>query len=342
MKFPTAIVLASAFAIVLAGFGCDDAENSPPVTLGTSGGDSEPRPTGESTGDSESTDESADEPPEQLPELPDGAQIPTESTSEDGESDRSHPAALPEGTSEQHQRLVEGRTAFVSDRYSEATEIFEELAFDEPVTGDTVSAAIALAQIYLETGRPEEALELFGQLEDHVSQFPEVLLVLARTYAELDYPERAIDAYSRAFEQNPRYIFILPEKAQVLHSEGREDEAAETLTLYERRVVEMRAYLENTEQTTKEQRLYVADIFGLLDDQRAHDALENAVADDPSEEVRVRAAEVLGDAGVIQAEQTLRDAATDDFSETVRQTARRSLEQLREFRERYGEDEINE
>lgn len=329
-----AVLVTTAFG---AAIGCDAEGDSPPVTLGAapqSPADEQPARAAdevddESNGDEAGRNEAPAASDESLPQ-PESAPL-----DEQPEHTESHPAELPDGTDEQQDLLMEGRTAFVSGEYQRATEIFEHLAFDDPVTGDTVSAAIALAQIYIETGRPDEARALFDELEGHVAEHPEVLLVLARTYADIEEFDRAAETYHRAWEKNPRYIFLLPEKAQALLAAGDEDRASQVLLVYERRLVELKAYLDQPEESTPDQRRYVIDVFGLLDDERAHDAVEEALVDDPSAEVRRFAAQILGEAEVFDAEDTLRVAAVEDDAQEVRQTARRALETLREMRKHY-------
>ena len=297
--------------IALLILGCDRADDSPSVTV--SGAPAEPGPA--------PTDEAADE-PEQAPDTQDMAQ--------------DHGADLPEGTSEQNSQFLEARTAFLTDDYERAEALFEELAFDEPVTGETVSAAIALGQIYVESDRQQEAIDLFTKLQDHVGDLPEVLLILARTYYELGQPDLALDAYDRAFERQGDYIFILPEMAKILLEQDQEDRATELLLYYEKRLELFVEKLEDPEQTSEEKRIYLVDIVGLLHDERAHEALEKAL-EDPSEQIRVEAATALGELAAFEAESALRRTATDDESEAVRLAARQAIQSLREMHERFSQ-----
>lgn len=306
--------------------GCDDDE-SPEVTFGQQRTDQQPVDEPDLATEDE-TDE-ADE--------GDETDKPNQPVVDDHQhSVERHMADLPSGTAEQQSQLIEGRKAFLNDQFQEAAEVFEELAFDEPITADTISAAVALGQIYIETGRPDEALDLFERLEDHVNEVPEVLLVLARTYENLDEPRQAIEAYERAYEAKPDYIFILPEMAEILVREGDEDRAGEILVRYEANVAELANHLEDPESTSVEERVYIADIFAMISDERAHDALEVAL-DDDSERVRAQAAIALGEGAAFDARALLEETATDDESESVRQAARRALEQLRDFERQFDE-----
>lgn len=248
-----------------------------------------------------------------------------------GDVPDAHAADLPEATEDQQDLYIRARTAFLNDQYEEAEELFEELAFKEPVTGQTVSAAIALGQIYIETGRPDDARQMYHELYDHVGDIPEVLLVLARVYSDLDEMDLALSAYDRAFELQPDYIFILPDMAQILVDKEKEEKAAELLRQYEERIHAMAELLEDTDESSDEDRFYVVQILGLVYDERAHTALEHALVQDPKPAIRTEAAVSLGAMGVVDARQTLEEAAVEDDKQTVQHAARHSLEKLREM-----------
>ncbi len=295
-----------------AAIGCDRDDDSPSVTVG-------------------SAPETQSEPPPEQPD--DSAQDPAEIPTPEADRRADYDPELPDGTAEQQTLFTQARTKFLLDEYEEAEELFEQLAFDEPVTGETVSAAIALGQIYIETGRSEEALELFTELQDHVDEIPEVLLVLARVYADLDHPGLALEAYDRAYEHQADYIFILTEMAQLLLETDQDDRAAELLMRYEERLERMVKKLEDPDETSEHMRVYLVDIIGLLHDERAHEALANALADDPAEPIRLEAATALGELAAFDAEDALRRSATEDSAESVRVAARHSLGTLRQLRQ---------
>ncbi len=293
-------VIIAALAMPLNG-ACDRDDDSPPVTFAA--------PSGQSGEEMEDSAEAVDE------DDVDGPQ---------------HPADLPEGTAEQQAKLIEGRTAFLSDQFEEAEEIFKELAFEEPVTGDTISAAVALAQIYIETGRSERALELFADLEEHIAHIPEVLFVLAGVYAELGHPQRAIRAYDRTYALNRDYIFVLPQMAELLIAQGEEEKAGELLFRYEQRVYQMAEILESPDRASEKDRLYVLDILALLHDERAHDALQKALGD-PSAQIRGGAALALADLAVVEARDDIEELAVEDDDQSVRDAARVALDSLRQL-----------
>lgn len=299
------IALLTTICAVTSGCERSDPADSPPVTF------------------SSSAEEEQESEQEQEPE-------PEQEAAESPEEIEPQDAELPEGTEEQQALLNEGRKAFLSDQYEEATEIFEELAFDEPVTSDTVSAAVALGQIYLETDRSDEALEMYDNLFEHVSHIPEVIFVIARVFDDLDEPMRALRAYDRAYELNNDYIFILPKMAEILLQDGDEERSGQLLYRYEQRVHQFSNLLESPDEVSEEHRIYVLDILAMLHDERSHRALTNALAD-PAPQIRADAATALGELAVSEAEDDLRTLATDDDSEAVRVAARHSLETLRNY-----------
>lgn len=300
-----ALIQVLVFAVAGLSVGCDrdDSRQSPSVTFSAPPSPQSTSPSTPDDGDEEGLDDTGD------------------ITSE------RHPADLPEGTAEQKEQLMEGRKAFLNRDYQRATEVFEELAFQEPVTEDTISAAVALAQIYIETGRSERALELFADLEEHIAEIPEVLFVLAGVYSELGHPRRAIHAYDRAYTLNRDYIFILPQMAELLVQQGEEEKAGQLLLRYEQRVYEFAEILESPARTSEGDRLYVLDILAMLHDERAHQALQAAL-EDPSTQIRGSAALALGDLAVSDAEEELRQLAVDDDEPSVRESARLALQKL--------------
>ena len=322
------ILLALAMAAALSA--CDG-DDSPPVTMGAPPAPQSDDSTGEASPPLDGDEIDGDE--------IDGAEIDGDKLGEElGEAlpeasglDGTHAADLPEGTDEQTVKYHRARTAFLSDQYEEAEELFAELARQEPVTNHTVSSAVALAQIYLESGRTEEAKELFDDIIEHIDELPEVLLVLGRIYADLGEPMTALGAFDRAYSLQQDYIFILPEMAQILLSDGEEEKAIQILRRYEERLAKMVEMLEDTDETPDRTRLYLVDILGVVHDDSAHRALEYAVANDPVPTIRSEAAVALGELGAVEARDTLRKAAVDDESENVRRAARHGLERLREL-----------
>jgi tetratricopeptide (TPR) repeat protein len=114
------------------------------------------------------------------------------------------------GTEEQLVKLTEAKRAFLTNQYEVAEKHFVELVAMEPISSATVSGAIALGQIYLETNRRAQALALYESFARRVSGIAELNLVLARTYASMGESQKALEAYEKAFELDPSFLFILP------------------------------------------------------------------------------------------------------------------------------------
>ncbi|TXD34947.1 tetratricopeptide repeat protein [Lujinxingia vulgaris] len=246
------------------------------------------------------------------------------------ESPTRAPAALPPGTPEQQEALMQAKMAFLQNRLVEAEDQFKAIAESEPVTGDTVSAAIALGQIYSETGRRQRALDLYNDLRARVSDLPEVLLVLARTMAELDRPEDAIATYEEALKAQPDYIFLLTELAELHIQQGNQEKAGELLYTYEQRVHTLANRLED-HTTAPEDRLYLVDVFSFVDDDRGYRALIEAL-NDPHPQVRRAAAITVGELQLDEARNILQRVAIEDEATEVRLAARAALQVMQEQR----------
>lgn len=264
--------------------------------------------------------------PERAPEsAPPEEPIPEESVDEgvDAPSPLA-PTELPEGTADQQEKMNLARAAFLSDRYEIAEGLFAELAKDKPVTGTTVSAAIALAQIFIETDRPDRALSLLKDVSENAKDIPEVLLVIARVYRQLDQPAQALQTFDRALQVQPNYIFIYTEMAQIFFEQDDPERAQQLLLGYERQLELLARALEDPEESSEEERIYLIDIFAMIQDERAHQALIKAL-EDPAPQVRALSAQALGELAVPEAKEALERMAIEDTSELVRPAARQAL-----------------
>ncbi|RAL20211.1 hypothetical protein DL240_17670 [Lujinxingia litoralis] len=318
---PTPILLALALAGLLSACDKPDAANdSPPITMGGAARDSAP-----------SAAEAAEAPTDpSAPSAPNAGAA-------DGNAPSANPDApaparpsgqLPGGTPEQKEALMEAKLAFVQERLVEAEDRFKAIAESEPVSGESVSAAIALGQIYTETGRQQQALTLYTNLRERVAGLPEVLLVLARTLADMNRPEEAIATYEQALEGQPDYIFLLTELAQLHLEQGRKERASELLYTYEQRVHTLANRLED-HSAPAEDRLYLVDVFGFVDDDRAYRALMHAL-DDPYPQIRRAAATTLGEVRLDDARNLLQRVAIEDDATEVRMAARQALRLINE------------
>lgn len=297
-----------ALSLLVGGAGCEPSSEEPMMTVGAIPKQRTQTNEGHPKDDSSDRDEAA-------------------SPAQNAEQSALAPAELPEGTPEQQEKMNLARAAFLSDRYEIAEGLFAELARAQPVTGTTVSAALALAQIFIETDRPEEALDLLNDVRKSVEDLPEVLLVIARVYRQLERPAEALRTFDRALQVQPNYIFIYTEMAQIFFEEDDKERGQQLLLRYEQKIEQLATALEDQEKTSEEERIYLVDIFALIHDERGHQALIKAL-EDQSPHIRARAAQALGELAVYEAKDALEQIAVEDSSELVRPAARRALLEL--------------
>lgn len=272
--------------------------------------------------DDESTDESADD--EEGGEGADGEEA-------DRDDQPKSADELDEGTQKQKDMLARGKRAFLTNETETAERQFEELVETGPVSGAQVSGVIALAQLYIESDRPEEAVKLYDDLSEEAAALPEVKLVIARSLGEQGDFEEAIEVYRELLEKQPDFIFALVEMGNAYAELGDEEKAAAALYRYEIRLGELADAL-GSEETGKEGQLYLLDVFSLLNDERVGRAV-GRVLDDDSAEVRATAARVLGQTGSVDKREALEKMAEEDKDAQVREAAEEALEQLDEYEE---------
>src|SRR5690554_2921491 len=183
---------------------------------------------------------------------------------------------LAEATDSQQMLLLEAKKAFLTDDLSRAEALFETLVKSKPISGPQISAVIALAQIYNETERPDKAVKLYDDLSDEVSALPEIQLVIARAYADLNEFERAIRAYKKLLKTQPDYVFAQLELGKIYAVTGKNDDAAKAFYAYEQQIYKLSARLESA-KSTPEERLEVLSIFSLVSDERASAATQKAL-----------------------------------------------------------------
>lgn len=238
-------------------------------------------------------------------------------------------AGLAEATDSQQMLLLEAKKAFLTDELGRAEALFDTLVKSKPISGPQVSAVIALAQIYNETERPNEAVKLYDDLSDKVSALPEIQLVIARAYADLNEHERAIKAYKKLLEAQPDYVFAQLEIGQIYAQAGQNDEAAQAFYAYEQQIYKLAARLESS-KSSPEERLEVISIFSLVSDERANAAMVKALGAE-SADVRRQAATVLGQMGAVEATEALEGLTMNDPSPLVRMSAQQALKEIKEL-----------
>jgi|GEM_PF-3481458 len=234
---------------------------------------------------------------------------------------------LAEATDTQQMLLLEAKKAFLTDDIGRAEALFDTLVKSKPVSGPQVSAVIALAQIYNETGRPDEAVKLYDELSEEVSALPEIQLVIARAYADLGANERAIGAYQKLLATQPDFVFAQLELGKLYAQTGQNDAAAKAFYAYEQQIYKLATQLESP-GASPEERLHVLSIFSLVSDERASAATLKALRAE-SAEVRTQAATVLGQMGAPEAIPELERLSGHDPSPLVRMSAQQALKEIK-------------
>src|SRR5690554_5761113 len=150
---------------------------------------------------------------------------------------------LAEATDTQQMLLLEAKKAFLTDDIGRGGALFDTLVKSKPVSGAQVSAVIALAQIYNETGRPDEAVRLYDELSEEVSGLPETQLAIARAYTDLAPNERAISAYQKPPATQPDPLLTQPELGNLHAQTGQNDAAAHAIYAYQQQIYKMATQL---------------------------------------------------------------------------------------------------
>ncbi len=234
---------------------------------------------------------------------------------------------LGEGTQEQQTMLIQAKTAFLTNDYETAEGFFRHLANSEPISGPTVTATLALGQIYTESDRKDEALTLYKSLVEDVPDVAEVQLVVARAYASVGESTAAMRAFEKTLELQPDFVFIHVELGNLFIQAGRNDDAAAAFLKYEQRIYAMASALENP-KTPDDERLQIVENFGLITDDRATEATVVALVD-KHPQIRLVAAANLGELNVTAAIGILEKMSIEDPDMQVRMTARASVNQLK-------------
>lgn len=308
------------------------------------GGDDEPDQKEEaSAADEEADEQGSDEEADDEQEPADKADRRADDGDDRGEEEASGDKLdgaddLGEGTQEQKNLLAEAKQAFLTNETDKAEEAFKKLVDTEPVSGPQVSGVIALAQLYIESGRADKAMELYEDLPDKAAQLAELQLVVARSLGEQGKYEEAIEMYERLLENKPDFIFALVELGNAYAEAGDEDRGAKALARYEKRVQQFSETLES-EETGEEKRLYLLDVFSLLNDARANQAVAEAL-DNGSPPVRAKAARVLAQTGAVETREDLEKAAEEDPEREVQTAAEQALEELERINEATGGREL--
>ena len=152
--------------------------------------------------------------------------------------------------------------------------------------------------------------------------------MVGRIHRDRGRLDEAIAAYERTLEIQPLYVFLWVELGQLRAQQGDTEASAQAMLTYERKVYALAKELGATEQTALADRLQIIDVFSLVEDDRATQALLEVLREDPAFEARAAAARALGDVQSVAARPTLETIAASDPSDRVRAAARAALQKL--------------
>ncbi|GEM_PF-5868704 len=186
------------------------------------------------------------------------------------------PNALKRGSDEQIQLLVQAKSALFNDDWDKADAIFEKIVKTEPLSGEKITAYIALANSYRDSKKPKKAVALLKELSLLGEKIAEVQFVLARSYAELGESTASIKAYEYTIKIQPDYLQAIVELAGAYLKAGRKEESEKMFYEYEKKIHNYSKVLES-DVATKEEQLQVIDVFNFLDDERANKAIVHAL-----------------------------------------------------------------
>ena len=235
---------------------------------------------------------------------------------------------LKPGTKKQKKLLAEAKKSFLTDDFRAAEPIFKELIETGPMTGTKMSAYIALAQIYIESGQAGEAIQLLELIPEPGKQVVEIRLMLARAYASRDELREAVDEYAKVLELQPNYLFAYPPLGALYTEMGEKKKAAKLYLKYENRLETLKRMLQNTEDSQAVNRINVLDIFGSSSDERVVSAVVDAL-DDPHPRVRAKAANTAAELQAIAAKPKLKEMMENDKDKYARQAARSAYSRLK-------------
>ncbi len=182
------------------------------------------------------------------------------------------PDALKRGSDEQIQLLVQAKSAMLNEKWDAADALFEKIIKTEPLSGEKVTAYIALANSYRDANEPKKAIELLKQLDELGTKLAEVQFVLARAYGDMGESTASIKAYEYTVKIQPEYLQAIMELAGSYLKAGRKEESERMYYEYEKKVHNYAKILESDAATEPEQ-MQVLDVFNMLDDDRVNTAI---------------------------------------------------------------------
>ena len=202
------------------------------------------------------------------------------------------PESLPEGTPTQRAALNRAKVSLLAGRDREALAGFRQ-AMEGGMTGTSVSAALATAELLVAKGREAEALELYQQLVERARLIPEVQYAAGRFFWERGDDAAAQRALETALLVQGDFLPAWRLLGMAQARAGKKTEAGRTLTEYELRLGRLARRAGDLARTAGD-RLSALQLLSMLDDERAVSALVDALKD-PERGVRTAMADILAE-----------------------------------------------
>ncbi|MCK6571382.1 hypothetical protein L6V77_09825 [Myxococcota bacterium] len=197
---------------------------------------------------------------------------------------------LPEGTPTQLAALNGAKVALAAGRDREALTAFRQ-AMEGGLTGTSVSAALAVAELLQAKGGFEEAGALYRDLVVRARYVPEVQYTAGRFFWTSGDAARALLALTTAVSLQPDFLPAWELLGIVQARAGKNTEAGRTLTEYELRLSRLVARSAATDVPPGD-RLAAFEMLSLLSDERALDGLLVGLRDSEPD-IRLAVAELL-------------------------------------------------
>lgn len=198
-------------------------------------------------------------------------------------------------TPEQVTLLEAAKSALDAGDNDRATAAFEQLANTGPISGARTTAAIALADIYTEQGKIDEAVALLSALQKKAPPHAELAYVLGRAQKAAGKREAAIFSYREALRHQPLLLQAHIEIGGMYGELGETDLAAKAFLDYETSVYRYAKILDDPAAHPTD-KIKICDAFSFLPDDRAAESLLGAL-DDAHPDVRVAAATAVAEVG---------------------------------------------
>lgn len=237
------------------------------------------------------------------------------------------PTVLGAGTDGQLEAFELAQQALDRGDEDKAIEYFER-ASDGPITGTSVSAGLAAANLHELRERPNRAQAIYVRLVALAPGVPELRFAAARFFAGQRDTARAIEGFRATIRHQPDFLPAYPLLAALWVQQDKQDDAAQLLLGYETRLnTQLRRLREDA--TPPGDKRAIIDLLALMNDERATAALVKALKD-PTPEVRQSAAAVLGGDDSAEGLKALAEATLAETDPIVRQVMIAALKRARD------------